>query len=218
MTARGTDGFMNEQKTIKVLVVDDHPLMRVGVSAILRSQSDMQVIEEAANAAEAIAKYCEHLPDLVVIDLGLPDDSGLNVIRSVRSRYPNARFVVLTNSEGDEDIYQALSAGALGYVVKGMANHSLVDAVRRVVRGGRYLPEPLAKALDDRNPSSNLTAREREVLAQVVKGRSNKEIGAALGISEGTVKRHMGEILSRLEVSDRTQAVITALRRGLAHL
>ena len=209
---------MNEQKTIKVMVVDDHPLMRVGVSAILRSQSDMQVVGEAANAAEAIAAYCQHVPDLVVIDLGLPDDSGLNVIRSVRSRYPNARFVVLTNSEGDEDIYQALSAGALGYVVKGMANHSLVEAVRRVVRGGRYLPEPLAKALDERNPSSNLTAREREVLAQVVKGRTNKEIGAALGISEGTVKRHMGEILSRLEVSDRTQAVITALRRGLAHL
>ena len=169
-------------------------------------------------ASEAIAAYRRHVPDLVVIDLGLPDDSGLNVIRSVRSQYPNARFVVLTNSEGDEDIYQALTAGALGYVVKGMADQSLVEAVRRVARGGRYLPPPLAKTLDMRNPNSNLTVREREVLAQVVKGRTNKEIGAELGISEGTVKRHMGEILSRLEVTDRTQAVITALRRGLAHL
>jgi len=209
---------MNKPETTKVLVVDDHPFMRVGVSAILRAQSDMSVVGEAATAAEAIAAYRKHLPDLVVIDLGLPDDSGLNVIRSVRSLDPAARFVVLTNSEGDGDIYQALTAGALGYVVKGMAHQSLVEAVRRVARGGRYVPQPLAKMLDMRSPNSNLTAREREVLAQVVKGRTNKEIGAELGITEGTVKRHMGEILSRLEVSDRTQAVITALRRGLAHL
>ena len=209
---------MNDQKRISVVVVDDHPFMRVGVSAILRSQLDMSVVGEAATAAEAIAAYHQHVPDLVVIDLGLPDDSGLNVIRAVRSRYPDARFVVLTNSEGDEDIHQALTAGALGYVIKGMAHQSLVEAVRRVARGGRYLPQPLAKTLEQRNPNSNLTAREREVLAQVVKGRTNKEIGAALCICEGTVKRHMGEILSRLEVSDRTQAVITALRRGLAHL
>ena len=212
------DKARNEQKTINVVVVDDHPFMRVGVSAILRSQSDISVVGEAATAAEAIAAYGQHVPDLMVIDLGLPDDSGLNVIRSVRSRHPDARFVVLTNSEGDEDIHQALTAGALGYVVKGMGHQSLVDAVRRVARGGRYLPKQLAQTLETRNPNSNLTAREREVLAQVVKGRSNKEIGAELGISEGTVKRHMGEILSRLEVSDRTQAVITALRRGLAHL
>ena len=209
---------MNEQKTINVLVVDDHPFMRVGVSAILRAQSDMSVVGEAATAAEAIAAYRQHVPDLVVIDLGLPDDSGLNVIRSVRSRYPDARFVVLTNSEGDEDIHQALTAGALGYVVKGMAHQSLVEAVRRVARGGRYLPPPLAKSLEMRNANSDLTVREREVLAQLVKGCTNEEIGAALGISVGTVKRHMGEIFSRLEVSDRTQAVITALRRGLAHL
>lgn len=209
---------MNEQRKINVVVVDDHPFMRVGVSAILRSQSDMNVVGEAGSAAEAIDAYRQHIPDLVVIDLGLPDDSGLNVIRSVRSRYPNARFVVLTNSEGDEDIHQALTAGARGYVVKGMAHQSLVEAVRRVARGGRYLPQPLAKTLDMRNPNSDLTAREREVLAQVVKGRSNKEIGAELGITEATVKRHMGAILSRLEVTDRTQAVITALRRGLAHL
>ena len=209
---------MNKPGTTKVLVVDDHPFMRVGVSAILRAQSDMSVVGEAATAAQAIAAYRKHLPDLTVIDLGLPDDSGLNVIRSVRSLDPAARFVVLTNSEGDEDIYQALTAGALGYVVKGMAHQSLVEAVRRVARGGRYVPQPLAKTLDMRSPNSNLTAREREVLAQVVKGRTNKEIGAELGITEGTVKRHMGEILSRLEVSDRTQAVITALRRGLAHL
>lgn len=209
---------MTEQKTISVIVVDDHPFMRVGVSAILRAQPDMSVVGEAGSAAEAIAVYCRHTPDVAVIDLGLPDDSGLNVIRSVRARYPDARFVVLTNSEGDEDIHRALTAGALGYVVKGMAHQLLVDAVRRVARGGRYLPQPLANTLNMRNPNSNLTARELEVLEQVAKGRSNKEIGSVLGISEGTVKRHMGEILSRLEVSDRTQAVITALRRGLAHL
>jgi DNA-binding NarL/FixJ family response regulator len=209
---------MTEPKTISVIVVDDHPFMRVGVSAILRAQPDMSVVGEAGSAAEAIAVYCRHTPDVAVIDLGLPDDSGLNVIRSVRARYPDARFVVLTNSEGDEDIHRALTAGALGYVVKGMAHQLLVDAVRRVARGGRYLPQPLANTLNMRNPNSNLTARELEVLEQVAKGRSNKEIGSVLGISEGTVKRHMGEILSRLEVSDRTQAVITALRRGLAHL
>jgi len=209
---------MNEQRKIDVIVVDDHPFMRVGVCAILRSQSDMNVVGEAACAAEAVSAFRQQLPDLMVIDLTLPDDSGLNVIRSIHSCYAAAKFVVLTNSEGDEDIHQALAAGARGYVVKGMAHQSLVDAVRRVARGGRYLPQQLAKTLDMRNPNSDLTAREREVLAQVVKGHTNKEIGTELGITEATVKRHMGAILSRLEVTDRTQAVITAVRRGLAHL
>ena len=173
---------------------------------------------EAATAAEAIAAYRQHVPDLVVIDLGLPDDSGLNVIRSVRSRYPDARFVVLTNSEGDEDIHQALTAGALGYVVKGMAHQSLVEAVRRVARGGRYLPRHSQSHSKCAMPTPTSQPGNGRCWRNWSRDRTNEEIGAALGISEGTVKRHMGEILSRLEVSDRTQAVITALRRGLAHL
>ena len=209
---------MNEQKKLNVIVVDDHPLMRVGVSAILRSQSDMNVVAEAANAAEAIDAYRKHVPDLMVIDLGLPDDSGLSVIRSIRSCYPDAKFVVLTNSEGDEDIHQALTAGALGYLIKGMSHDTLVDAVRRVHSGGRFLPPPIVRSLADRTPNSDLSPREREVLTLMVHGKSNREIAGQLGITEATVKCHVSVILMRLEVHDRTQAVIAALQRGLEHL
>lgn len=209
---------MLSPKQIRVLVVDDHPLMRLGVSAILRSQSDMVVVAEAGTAEEAIENHRLHTPDVTVLDLGLPGADGLTVIRTVRARLPQAKFVVLTNFGGVEDIHQALSAGAQGYVVKGMSNKVLLEAVRRIDRGGRYLPRPLAEILRNRSPNADLTPREREVLHLVVEGLSNRQIGQQLGITEATVKRHMGAILMRMEVTDRTQAVVTALRRGLAHL
>jgi len=209
---------MGETSKIRVMVVDDHPFMRVGVSTMLRSQSDFEVVDEAPSAQEAIVKFKRSLPDVLVLDLGLPDESGLNVIRTLRSTFPQAKIVVLTNLEGDEDIHQALAAGASGYIVKGMDHSILIEAVRKVHRGGHYIPRPIAKTLDLRHPDSDLTPREKEVLSMVVKGFSNKRIGDALGIAEPTVKRHMGAILARLEVTDRTQAVIAALRRGLAHL
>jgi DNA-binding NarL/FixJ family response regulator len=144
--------------------------------------------------------------------------SGVEAIRTVVARHRQARFVVLTTYEGDEDIHQALQAGARSYIVKGMPHEALVNALRRVHGGGRFLPPPVSRALLSRIPNSDLSAREREVLSLIVRGRSNREIASDLGITEATVKCHVSVILMRLNVSDRTQAVVTALRRGLAHL
>lgn len=206
------------QSPIRLLVVEDHPLMRYGVCAMIRSQTDMTVVGEAGSVEEAVKIYREILPDITVLDLGLVDKNGIEVMLTVRRHSPQARFVVLTNFEGDEDIHRALAAGAQGYLLKGSSHTLMLDAIRRVHCGGSYLPAPVRRTLSTRMPDSDLTGREREVLALVVQGRSNREIGAQLGITEATVKRHMGGILTRMKVTDRTQAAIAALRRGLAHL
>jgi DNA-binding NarL/FixJ family response regulator len=185
---------------------------------MIRSQADMTVVGEAGSVEEAVSAYRETSPDVTVLDLGLIDGNGIEVMQIVRREAPQARFVVLTNFEGDEDIHRALAAGAQGYLLKGSSHQLMLDAIRRVHRGGSYLPAPVKRTLSTRTPDSDLTVREREVLALVVKGKSNREIGKELGITEATVKRHMGGILTRMEVTDRTQAVISALRRGLAHL
>lgn len=152
------------------------------------------------------------------MDLRLPGMSGVEAIRTIRSRDPHARFVVLTTYEGDEDIHQALAAGAQGYLLKGMSHGDLIDAVRKVHAGMRFLPPPVAQSLAARTPNSDLSGREREVLILLVRGRSNKDIAGLLGIAEATVKCHVGTILSRLGVEDRTQAVVTALQRGIVHI
>ena len=162
--------------------------------------------------------YAEHRPDLVLMDLRLPTMSGVEAIRQIRVRAPEARFVVLTTYEGDEDIFQALEAGARGYLIKGMPHEALIDALRKVHAGGRFLPPPVTRALATRHPECELSPREREVLQLLVAGRSNREIAADLGIKEATVKTHVSVILLRLDVTDRTQAVVAALRRGLVHL
>jgi DNA-binding NarL/FixJ family response regulator len=144
--------------------------------------------------------------------------SGVDAISAIRARHPAAKFVVLTTYEGDEDIYRALEAGARGYIIKGMPYQTLIDALLRVHTGGRFLPAPVTKALQSRTPDSELSSREREVLRHLVEGFSNKEIANQLGITEATVKCHVSTILMRLNVSDRTQAVVTALQRGLVHL
>lgn len=152
------------------------------------------------------------------MDLRLPGLGGVDAIYAIRARYPTAKFVVLTTYEGDEDIHRALEAGAKGYVIKGMPYQTLIDALLRVHTGGRFLPPPVAKALESRTPDSELSSREREVLRHLVDGMTNKEIANLLGITEATVKCHVSTILMRLNVSDRTQAVVTALHRGLVHL
>jgi len=210
---------LDEQTTrLKVLVVDDHPLMRVGISAIIEASADMTAVAQAGSGEEAIVLFEKHQPDITLIDLRLPVMSGVEVIRSIRQRHPRAKFVVLTTYEGDEDIHQALEAGALGYVIKGMPHEALISALRRVHAGGRYLPAPIAKILEARTPDSDLSPREREVLQLVVRGNSNREIALELGISEATVKTHISVILMRMGVSDRTQAAVAALQRGLVHL
>ncbi len=208
----------DNERFIKILLVDDHPIMRFGIAAIIEARPGMTAVAQAATGAEAIHLHGVHQPDVTLMDLRLPDMSGVEAIRRIRQTTPLARFVVLTTYEGDEDIHQALEAGAQGYLIKGMPFESLLDAVQKVHRGGRFLPPPVARALASRGPEAILSSREHEVLLLLVKGRSNKEIAALLRISEATVKSHVSAILMRLDVNDRTQAVVTALQRGLVHL
>jgi len=210
---------MNISRKIGVMVIDDHPLMRVGIGAIINARKDMSVVAQAGTGEEALELYRRHQPDIVLMDLRLPGGmSGVEAIRAIRSIEPSARFIVVTTYDGDEDIHRALEAGAQGYVIKGMPYQTLVDALLRVHSGGRFLPPPVARALASRVPDSELSAREREVLQLMVGGNSNKQIASVLGITEATVKSHVSTILQRLAVDDRTQAVVTALQRGLVHL
>jgi len=203
---------------IKVMIVDDHPLLRVGVASIVNARSDMTVMAQTGTGEEAVALFSQHRPDVTLMDLRLPKMSGVDAILAIRARFPMARFVVLTTYEGDEDIHRALEAGAKGYIIKGMPYQTLIEALLRVHGGGRFLPPPVARALASRMPDSDLSSREQEVLRHLVAGMSNKEIAGLLGITEATVKCHVSTILMRLNVSDRTQAVVTALQRGLVHL
>ena len=208
---------MSNEK-IKVMIVDDHPLLRVGVASIVNARSDMTVMAQTGTGEEAVALFSQHRPDVTLMDLRLPKMSGVDAILAIRARFPMARFVVLTTYEGDEDIHRALEAGAKGYIIKGMPYQTLIEALLRVHGGGRFLPPPVARALASRMPDSDLSSREQEVLRHLVAGMSNKEIAGLPGITEATVKCHVSTILMRLNVSDRTQAVVTALQRGLVHL
>lgn len=209
---------MSPQEKITVMVVDDHPLMRVGVAAIINARPNMTVVAQTGTGEEAVALFHEHKPDITLMDLRLPKMSGVDAILAIRTRYPESRFVVLTTYEGDEDIHRAFEAGAKGYVIKGMPYQTLIDALLRVHSGGRFLPPPVVRALESRMPDSDLSPREQEVLQLLVNGKSNKEIAGELGITNATVKCHVSTILMRLNVSDRTQAVVAALQRGLVHL
>lgn len=209
---------METSGRIKVLVVDDHPIVRVGIAAIINARPDMETVAQTGNAEEAIRLFEELRPDITLMDLRLPKMSGVEAIRAIRTRHPQACFVVLTTYEGDEDIYQAIEAGARAYVIKGMPHEALTDALRRVHAGGRFLPPPVSRALASRTPDSDLSARERKVLSLLARGRTNKEIAAELGITVATVKCHVSVILMRLQATDRTQAVVTAIQRGLVHV
>jgi DNA-binding NarL/FixJ family response regulator len=203
---------------IKILIVDDHPIMRVGIAALISSSPEMQCVAQAGSGEEAIQQHAACKPDITLMDLRLPGISGAETIRRIRQQTPDARFIVLTTYEGDEDIHQAMEAGASGYLVKGLPQEMLVSAVRRVHAGGRYLPPSMSQALAARMPDSSLSHREREVLARMAEGKSNREIAGQLGITEATVKCHVSVILARLNASDRTQAVVIALQRGLLHI
>jgi DNA-binding NarL/FixJ family response regulator len=209
---------LKEQTKVRILVVEDHPITRIGITAIIEATPDMTAVAQVGSGEEAVASYEKYLPDITLMDLRLPGMSGVEAIRTIIAKHRNAKFVVLTTYEGDEDIHQALEAGARSYIIKGMPHDALVGALRRVNAGGRFLPPPVTRALSSRIPNSNLSAREREVLELIVRGKSNKEIATDLGITESTVKCHVSVILTRLNVNDRTQAVVSALRRGLVHL
>lgn len=203
---------------ISVMVVDDHPLIRVGIAAIVNARDDMTVVAQAGTGEEALELFRRNKPDVTLMDLRLPGIGGVEAIAAMRTTRPDARFIVVTTYDGDEDIHRALEAGAQGYIIKGMPYQTLVEAIHRVHLGKRFLPPPVANALASRMPDSDLSPREMEVLLLLVAGRSNKEIAQTLDISEATVKSHVSTILMRLGVDDRTQAVVTALQRGLVHL
>lgn len=199
-------------------MVDDHPVVCHGLTAIISTQKDMNVVAQASNGREAVERYREHKPDVTLMDLRMPELGGVEAIRTIRDEFPNAGFIVLTTYQGDEDIHKALTAGAQAYLLKGMPHGELLSAIRTVHSGLRYLPPPVLKSLADRPPGSELSAREIGILRLIVKGMSNKEIATVLGITEGTVKWHINIILGRLHVSDRTQAAVAALQRGIIEL
>ncbi len=208
----------NATQTIRVLVVDDHQIVRKGVVALINSEPGLQVVAEASDGQEAVALFRQHQPDITLMDLRLPGIGGAEATRLIRQDFPAARIIVLTTFDGDEDIYRALQAGAQSYLLKGMSYDELLDAIRSVHAGARRIPPAVAERLAERMAGQELTARELQVLELIVRGRSNKEISTDLSISEATVKSHINSLLSKLGVTDRTQAATTALQRGIVHL
>ena len=203
------------KETIRVLIVEDHNVVRQGLVALINLADGIQVVGEAADGVEAIAQFRKHQPDVTMIDLRLPKMGGVDVIQRVRSESPNARFVVLTTYDGDEDIYRALKSGAKAYLLKGMTSEELITTIREVAVGKSHIPAAIAERLAERMGTEDLTPREADVLEQIVHGKSNKEIATELDISEATVKTHINSLLSKLGVTDRTQAATAAIRRGL---
>jgi two-component system NarL family response regulator len=205
-------------ETIRVLVVEDHHVVRQGLVALLSVADGLEVVGQAADGVEAIAQFRKHQPAVTLIDLRLPRLSGVDVIERIRMESPGARFIVLTTYDGDEDIYRALQAGARSYLLKGMTSEELIAAIRAVHAGRQHIPPAVAQRLAERVGTEELTQREFDVLEQIVHGKSNKEIAAELLISEATVKTHINSLLSKLGVSDRTQAATAALQRGIVPL
>ena len=203
---------------ITILTADDHPLIRDGLAAVLRAEGGLQVVAEAANGEEAIEAYARLHPDIVLMDLRMPVMDGLTATRAILADDPNARIIVLTTYDGDEDIHRALAAGARGYLLKDMMRTDLLGVIRAVHRGQRGIPAPVAARLAEHTPRIGLTPREIEVLRLVAEGLSNAQVAERIGRTEGTVKVHLKNILQKLEVKDRTEAVTTALRRGFIRL
>jgi two-component system, NarL family, response regulator len=200
---------------IRVMVADDHPVVRIGLSAIVGAQPDMAVAAEARNGREAVDLYRQHQPDVLLIDLRMPVLSGLDAVLAIRGEFPASRIIVLTTYDTDEDIVRALKAGVQGYLLKDSVGEAMLEAVRAVYAGHRRVAPEVGTRLADRVAGSELTPRELEVLKLLARGGTNKELAAALSITEGTVKGHVNNILSKLAVTDRTMAAATALQRGL---
>ncbi len=200
---------------IRVLLADDHPIVCLGLATMIDAQPDMTVVAQAMNGRQAVDFFETHKPDVALIDLRMPVLGGVEAIKAIRAKHPAACIIVLTTYQGDEDIHKALTAGAQGYLLKGMPHDDLLNAIRRVHSGSQYMPPAVREALSKRAACSELSPREQQILELIVKGLSNKGIADRLGITEGTVKWHVNAILGRMNVSDRTQAAVAALNRGL---
>jgi DNA-binding NarL/FixJ family response regulator len=222
--------------TIRILIAEDHHIVRQGFVALLQSVDTFEVIAEASTGQQALDLFRQHRPDITLMDLRMPaagnveagrtnstgetirTNGGVEAIQAIRREFPDARIIVLTTFDGDEDIFRAIQAGARGYLLKGMNADELIDAIQTVHRGKSRIPAAVAERLAERLSGNALTDRETEVLKNIVAGKSNKEIASALFISEATVKTHINNLLSKLGVTDRTQAATTALQRGIVHL
>jgi len=201
-------------ETIRVLTVDDHPLLRSGIAAVIASEEDIMVVGEATNGKEAIEGFRVHRPDVTLMDLQMPVMNGIDAIVAIRREFPGARIVILTTYDGDVQAVRALKAGAAGYLLKSMLREELVNTIRSIHAGGRRIPTEIAAGIAEHVADENLTDREIEVLRKVSTGTSNKIIASQLGVSEATVKSHVKSILSKLGANDRTHAVTIALKRG----
>jgi DNA-binding NarL/FixJ family response regulator len=203
---------------IRVFSVDDHPLLREGIGALVNNQSDMMLVAEASTGAEAIQLFKQHTPDVTLMDLRLPDMSGIDILIAIRSEFPEARVIMLTTFEGDVEIHRALQAGARGYLLKNMPPSQLLDVIRQVHAGKKRIPAEIASQLAEHMADESLTEREVEVLRQVADGNRNRDIARNLFISEETVKVHIKHIMEKLGATDRTQAVAIGVRRGIIQL
>ena len=209
---------MNREGKIRILVADDHFIVRSGLISLIRSEPDMEVVAEAADGAQAADLFAQHQPDLALLDLRMPSNNGNEAIERIHREFPAARILVLTAFNGDEDIYRALRAGAQGYVLKSSTGEALIPAIRAVAAGEPWIPRDVATRLAMRNSYEALTAREIQVLREIARGKANKEIATALSITEYTVKDHLKNIMAKLHVADRTEAVTAAVQRGIIEL
>lgn len=204
------------QPPIRVMIVDDHPVVRNGLAMMLKYEPDMEWVAEASNGQEAVELFGHYQPDVTLIDLRMPNMTGVEAITTIREVFADARFIILTTYDGDEDIYRGLQAGAMAYLLKEAPCEELLATIRKVYSGRSHIPAAVGSKLAERMQSETLSGRETEVIQLMAQGYSNREIGDALQITEGTVKYHVNNIFGKLQVHDRTQAVITALKRGIA--
>jgi DNA-binding NarL/FixJ family response regulator len=208
---------MKKTSPIRILVADDHYIVRMGLTAMVNIEPDMEIVAEASDGGQAVALFTKFRPDITLLDLRMPVISGIEVAAAIRRQDKNARILMLSALSGDEDIHQALEAGVAGYVLKDSTEEKLIPAIRAVAAGQRWIPPDVAKRLSSRKLFEELTARELQVLNKLIKGITNKQIADALNISENTVKGFLKNILAKLHVSDRTEAVSVAIQRGIIH-
>ena len=206
------------KKKIRILIVDDHFIVRIGLLTTIKMSPDLMVVAEASTGAQAIELFRQHLPDVVLMDVRLPDFSGIEATAILREEFPEARIIIISTFDTDEDVYRAFQAGACGYLLKSVLGEELARAIQTVHGGQRHIPPEIARRLSEHTPDSDLTPRETEVLQFLVKGLSNKEIADLLGFTENTAKFHVKSILGKLQASDRTEAATAAIQRGILHL
>lgn len=209
---------MNAENPIRILTVDDHPILREGIAAVLGNETDMLLVAQASNGREAIEQFQTYRPDVTLMDLQMPEMSGIDAILAIRNEFPEARIIVLTTYGGDAQAVRAFNAGAVGYLLKSMVRKELVETIRSVHAGKKKIPPEIAVEMAEHHADDALTQRETEVLQEVAAGNANKAVAQHLGVSEETVKAHMKSILSKLGANDRTHAVTIALKRGIIEI